>query len=238
MMDSKIQTLNQRLQDWRQRFTSWCQASSLGAEDMVITDALYRLGLDISIFTLDTGRLYPATYRLIDRVHAHYGYRLTVYYPQAEALEQLVRQQGMNGFYESMEKRQACCQVRKVDVLARALAGQQAWVTGLRREQSVGRQQVALEEQETHSGVTKLNPLVDWTRDEVWAYIQQYSVPYNPLHDQGYASVGCEPCTRALQPGEEERAGRWWWEVVGKKECGLHGGSPQESNSTTEKVES
>lgn len=232
MLLNKIHELEQRLAHWTGRFSPLSLASSLGAEDMVLTDALCRLGLDVPIFTLDTGRLHPSTYRLMDRIHERYGRRLVVYWPEASAVEQLVREQGLNGFYHSPEQRRACCQVRKVAVLQRALAGQRAWLTGLRREQSPGRQAVALEEPDEHTGLVKLNPLVDWTREEVWAYLTQFSVPYNPLHDQGYASIGCEPCTRALEPGEEERAGRWWWEQASGKECGLHGAAPVTVNST------
>ncbi|MDA8416343.1 MAG: phosphoadenylyl-sulfate reductase [Betaproteobacteria bacterium] len=232
MLNDKIERLEQRLTQWSGQLSPLGLASSLGAEDMVLTDAICRLDLNISIFTLDTGRLPPSTYRLVDRVYERYGRRLAVYWPDAEAVEQLVLAQGMNGFYNGLDQRRACCQVRKVEVLQRALKGKKAWLTGLRREQSPGRQSIALEEPDELTGVIKLNPLVDWTHEDVWSYLKQFSVPYNPLHDQGYASIGCEPCTRALQPGEEERAGRWWWEQAGKKECGLHGGAPTIVSST------
>ncbi len=236
-MDDKIAALEQRLKDWSATLQPLCQASSLGAEDMVLTDVICRLALPIPVFTLDTGRLHEATYRLLDRIYDHYGCRITVVWPNPDAVQRLVHEQGMNGFYDSVERRRRCCQVRKVEGLERALSGQRAWMTGLRREQSPERGEVALEATDARTGTLKLSPLADWSRDDVWAYLDRFSVPYNPLHDQGYVSIGCEPCTRALQPGEEERAGRWWWETSGQKECGLHGADHAVGNEE-EKVES
>ena len=197
-------------------------ANSLGAEDMVLTDLIVREKLAIEIFSLDTGRLPGETYDLIGRLRRHYGLTLTLYYPQHELVEAYTRQHGINGFYESVELRKACCHTRKVEPLQRALAGKKAWVTGLRAEQATTRSGLALREFDATNQLEKFNPLADWTEQEVWAYIRANDVPFNKLHDQGYPSIGCAPCTRAVAAGEHVRSGRWWWEDPTSKECGLH----------------
>jgi len=197
-------------------------ASSLGAEDMVLTDAIIRAGLAIEIFTLDTGRLHAETLDVIDRVKARYGYDITVVRPEAAVVEAYVRDHGTNAFYESVELRKACCRIRKVEPLARALAGKGAWITGLRRAQATTRSDLALREDDAVHGIPKFNPLAEWSEQEVWAYLRSHEVPYNALHDRGFPSIGCDPCTRAIKPGEDVRAGRWWWESADSKECGLH----------------
>jgi phosphoadenosine phosphosulfate reductase len=197
-------------------------ASSFGAEDMVLTDLIVRHRLPIAIFTLDTGRLPQETYALIDRVREHYALAIEVYCPDARALESFVRDHGMNAFYRDVELRQGCCTIRKTEPLARALAGRNAWITGQRRAQSVTRSGVKIDEVDAVHSIPKFNPLADWSEDEVWRYVRHHKVPYNPLHDLGYASIGCAPCTRPIRPGDDIRAGRWWWESVDQKECGLH----------------
>jgi phosphoadenosine phosphosulfate reductase len=198
-------------------------AASFGAEDVVLIDMLVKLDPQARVFTLDTGRLPAETYSLMEAIRERYGLPIEAYFPQAEAVEAMVRDHGVNLFYTSIENRKLCCGVRKVDPLGRALAGLAAWITGLRREQAVTRAQVdKVEVDAEHGGLLKLNPLADWTWDEVWAYIRAHHVPYNALHDRGYPSIGCAPCTRAVAPGEDPRAGRWWWERPETKECGLH----------------
>jgi phosphoadenosine phosphosulfate reductase len=197
-------------------------SSSFGAEDMVLIDLLMRLDRTARIFTLDTGRLPQETYNVIDATRSKYGAAIEVLFPQAEAVEAMVAEHGMNLFYQSVENRKLCCGVRKMEPLRRALSGLDAWITGLRREQSVTRTAVHKVEWDEGNGLVKVNPLVDWTHDDVWKYIREHNVPYNALHDRGYPSIGCGPCTRAVQPGEHERAGRWWWEHPETKECGLH----------------
>jgi phosphoadenosine phosphosulfate reductase len=197
-------------------------ASSFGAEDMVLIDVIARNALPIGIFTLDTGRLPEQTLSLVDRVRDRYVLPVDVYSPDPARLEPFVRTNGVNAFYQSIELRKACCAIRKTEPLARALAGKKAWITGLRRDQSITRSDTPYEEHDAEHGLAKFNPLVDWTEDDVWAYIRAHGVPYNALHDQGYRSIGCAPCTRAVEPGEDVRAGRWWWENPEHKECGLH----------------
>ena len=204
------------------QYASAALASSFGAEDMVLTDLIARHRVPIVIFTLDTGRLPGETYALIDRVRGHYGLPIELYYPDARAIETYVRDNGVNAFYRSVELRQNCCAIRKAEPLARALAGRGAWITGQRRAQSVTRTAVEIEEIDAAHAIRKFNPLADWSEDEVWTYIRDHGVPYNTLHDRGYPSIGCAPCTRALLPGEDIRAGRWWWESADHKECGLH----------------
>ncbi|HWP34706.1 MAG TPA: phosphoadenylyl-sulfate reductase [Thermodesulfobacteriota bacterium] len=204
-------------------------ASSFGAEDVVLIDMLAKLTPRPRVFTLDTGRLPQETYDVIQAVRDRYGIAVEIFFPDAAAVEAMVREKGPNLFYESIEARKRCCHVRKVEPLGRALAGLDAWVTGLRREQSVTRTATPKLELEP-SGRVKIAPLADWTREQVWAYIREHRVPYNALHDRGYPSIGCAPCTRPVAPGEDERAGRWWWERPETKECGLHapraGGGP------------
>lgn len=195
-------------------------ASSFGAEDMVVIDLASRVQPQLRVFTLDTGRLHPETYQLMEEVERRYRLKLDVYYPDTEEVEKMVRTHGINLFYDSVEKRKLCCKVRKVIPLERALSGLSAWVTGLRREQSPSRLEASRVEVEP-SGRVKVNPLVDWSHEEVWNYIRENGVPYNKLHDRGFPSIGCAPCTRAVKAGEDFRAGRWWWEET-NKECGLH----------------
>jgi phosphoadenosine phosphosulfate reductase len=198
-------------------------ASSFGAEDVVLIDLLVSLEPRPRIFTLDTGRLPQETYDLIDQVRRRYTIEVEVYFPQAERVETMVGAKGVNLFYESVENRTSCCHVRKVEPLGRALATMDGWITGLRRDQISTRAEtpkIGLDPQ--HPGLWKVAPLADWTADRVWAYIRERDLPYNALHDRGYPSIGCAPCTRAIEPGEDERAGRWWWEQPEERECGIH----------------
>jgi len=197
-------------------------STSFGAEDMVLLDLIQRHALNISIFTLDTGRLPDETYQLMQAVEERYGAYFDVIFPQAEAVQVLVQKNGINGFYQSVEKRKACCAVRKLEPLQRALTGKKAWVTGLRSEQSVTRHGLIASEQDRQYDVRKFSPLHDWTEKDVWDYLHTHKVPYNALHDRFYPSIGCAPCTRAIAVGEDVRAGRWWWEQADQKECGLH----------------
>ena len=197
-------------------------ANSLGAEDMVLTDLIARDGLAIEIFSLDTGRLPLETYDLMSRLEGRYGRTLQYYYPQHEALEAYTRRHGINAFYDSIDLRRACCEARKVEPLRRALLGRKAWITGLRAGQSPTRTTLPVQEYDAAHGLEKFSPLADWSEREVWAYIRLNDVPYNALHDRFYPSIGCAPCTRAISPGEDLRAGRWWWENPATKECGLH----------------
>lgn len=197
-------------------------ANSFGAEDMVLTDLMLREALPIEIFSLDTGRLPAETYTLMGEVEQRYGRKLKVFFPESSAVEAYVRGNGINAFYDSIEMRKACCQIRKVEPLRRALTGKKAWITGLRAAQSPTRTALPTREFDATNGLEKLNPLSDWTEAEVWAYIRLHEVPYNALHDQFYPSIGCAPCTRAVSLGEDIRAGRWWWEDPTSKECGLH----------------
>ena len=197
-------------------------ANSFGAEDMVLTDVIVREQLPIEIFSLDTGRLPVETYELMAETENKYGIKLKVYFPKHEAVEEYVQTKGINAFYESIELRKACCYMRKVEPLGRALAGKQAWITGMRAEQAVTRANLPIQEYDAGNKLEKFNPLSDWTEQEVWAYIRMNDVPYNKLHDAFYPSIGCAPCTRAVAMGEDVRAGRWWWEAADNKECGLH----------------
>ncbi|HYN53438.1 MAG TPA: phosphoadenylyl-sulfate reductase [Methylotenera sp.] len=197
-------------------------ANSMGAEDMVLTDIIQREPLAIEIFSLDTGRLPTETYDLIAETEQTYNTKLKIFFPQAEAVETYVRSKGINAFYESIELRKACCHMRKVEPLQRALKDKKAWVTGMRAEQSSTRVDLPFHQFDEANKLEKFNPLSDWTEQEVWAYIRMFNVPYNKLHDQFYPSIGCAPCTRAIAVGEDVRAGRWWWEDPLNKECGLH----------------
>ena len=197
-------------------------SSSRGLEDQVLTDMVCKLTDTPHIFTLDTGRLFPETYSLIDRTNMHYGIKISVYFPEREAVEKYVCECGMNGFYESIANRKRCCQVRKLEPLSRAFKGLEVWICGLRREQSVTREGMQMIEWDEAHGLIKLNPLIGWSEQEVRDYIKGHKVPYNKLHDNGYPSIGCQPCTRAVREGEDIRAGRWWWESPDHRECGLH----------------
>ncbi|PYM94829.1 MAG: phosphoadenylyl-sulfate reductase [Candidatus Rokuibacteriota bacterium] len=207
-------------------------STAFGVEGVVIVDILMRIEPRARIFTVDTGRLPPETYALIDAVRARYGCTIDVFFPMAQAVEAMVGNHGVNLFYASVERRKQCCAVRKVEPLGRALAGLQAWITGLRRDQAVTRRDVAkVQVDRDHGGILKLNPLADWSTEDVWRYVRAHDVPYNALHDQGYPSIGCAPCTRAVRPGEDLRAGRWWWEAPESKECGLHLPTAREASS-------
>lgn len=197
-------------------------ANSLSVEDMVLTDAILRNDLALGIFTLDTGRLHQDTLDLIDVIEARYAMRIDVYHPDADAVANYVRTHGRDAFYASVALRHLCCDIRKVEPLKRALAGKRAWLTGMRRTQSVTREALPLQLHDDVHGLEKFNPLADWSEDEVWAYIRARGVPYNRLYDQGYRSIGCAPCTRPVVSGEDVRAGRWWWEQPESRECGLH----------------
>ncbi|WP_394827639.1 phosphoadenylyl-sulfate reductase [Pendulispora albinea] len=212
-------------------------ASSLGAEDMVLLDLIAKNAPEIEAFSLDTGRLPEETYALIRKVADGFPIRLRIYFPESRDVEAFVELRGINGFYDSVEARKACCHARKVLPLKRALVGKKAWVTGLRREQAATRANLAEQEEDADNGLVKFNPLIDWTEEDVWNYIREHHVAYNRLHDRSYPSIGCAPCTRAIAKGEDIRAGRWWWERPDQKECGLHirgaatdpltGGSPE-----------
>lgn len=197
-------------------------ASSLAAEDMVLTDMILRAKLPIAIFTLETGRLHAETLGVLDQIRTTYNYDVAAFRPEPAAVEAYVAQNGLNAFYDSVEMRKECCRIRKIEPLERALAGNKAWITGQRRAQSTTRAGLDVQEDDAARKMVKFNPLADWSEEDVWAYIHANTVPYNPLHDRGYPSIGCEPCTRAIQPGEDVRAGRWWWENPESKECGLH----------------
>ncbi len=210
------------LQTASKTFPAITFANSYGAEDMVLTDIIAKAQLPIEIFSLDTGRLPPETYTLMAEVETQYDMKPVVFFPKHEAVEDYVRTKGINAFYESIELRKACCHMRKVEPLKRALANKQAWVTGMRAEQATTRASLPTQEYDEGNQLEKFNPLSDWTEQEVWAYIRLYEVPYNALHDQFYPSIGCGPCTRSVAMGEDVRAGRWWWEDPNSKECGLH----------------
>ena len=197
-------------------------SSSLSIEDQALTDMILKIDREARIFTLDTGRLFPETYSLIDRTNLKYNTKLEVFFPDYKEVEKLVKAEGINLFYAGLEQRKACCRIRKLDPLKRAFHDLDVWICGLRHEQSVTRKDLHLVEWDEANGLIKLNPLIDFTEEEVWKYIRENQVPYNKLHDNGFPSIGCQPCTRAVQPGEDIRAGRWWWENPEHKECGLH----------------
>ena len=197
-------------------------STSMGAEDQVILDILCKGGLPVKVFTLDTGRLFPETYDLIDKTSLHYGIRIDTYFPDREPIENMVKSKGINLFYDSVENRKLCCHNRKIEPLIRALSGMDAWITGIRKEQTLSRFEAKLVEWDDIHNLLKINPLVKWSEKKVWEYIHLHHVPYNPLHEKGFPSIGCQPCTRAVQPGDDPRSGRWWWEDEGHKECGLH----------------
>ncbi|MBX3615656.1 phosphoadenylyl-sulfate reductase [Nitrosomonas sp.] len=199
-------------------------ANSLGAEDMVLTDIIDRFQLDIEMFSLDTGRLPQETYDLMQIVRNKYKKPLRIFFPNVKQVESYVAEHGVNGFYESIELRKACCHIRKVEPLRRALQGKRAWVTGIRREQASTRISLKVSAYDMDNRMQKVNPLLEWSDAEVWQYLKHYEVPYNALHDKFYPSIGCAPCTRAITPGEDIRSGRWWWEAPETKECGLHSG--------------
>lgn len=197
-------------------------SSSLGAEDQVLTDMLLKTDANARIFTLDTGRLFPETYDLIDRTSRKYKTKIEVFFPDHQKIQSMVNTKGINLFYESVENRKECCHLRKIEPLQRAFSTLDAWICGLRASQAVTRQNIDVIEWDENNQLVKINPLAQWTEEQVWAYIHANKVPYNVLHDKGFPSIGCQPCTRAIEPGEDVRAGRWWWENPETKECGLH----------------
>jgi phosphoadenosine phosphosulfate reductase len=205
-----------------EEFSPAVLASSLSAEDMVLTHAIARARLPIGVFVLDTGRLNAETLQLIGEIESAYGLKVQVFKPREDAVAQYVAAHGRDAFYGSVELRKRCCEIRKVEPLRRALAGKRAWLTGQRREQSAGRAQLDEREFDAVHGLEKFNPLAAWLETEIWDYLGEHGVPYNRLYDQGYRSIGCAPCTRPVRPGEDVRAGRWWWESPETKECGLH----------------
>lgn len=209
-------------------------ASSLQAEEMVILDMAWKINPSVRVFTLDTGRLHEETYMVIERIREKYGILVESYFPQREAVEALERERGFYSFRRSVEERKYCCGIRKVEPLGRALHDVDAWITGLRREQAVTRTAMQkVEVDEGHGGILKVNPVVDWSGTQVWDYLRTHDVPYNALHDLGFPSIGCAPCTRAIKPEEDIRAGRWWWEMPESKECGLHVTTVETGRSTS-----
>ena len=197
-------------------------SSSLSIEDQTLTDIIVTQDKNTRVFTLDTGRLFPETYQLIEKTNMTYGIKIEVFFPDYHEVQRMVREEGINLFYNSVESRHRCCQIRKLEPLKRAFQGLDVWICGLRREQSITRQDMQVVEWDEMHQLIKVNPLISWTEQQVWDYIKMHSVPYNKLHDRGYPSIGCEPCTRAVQPGEDVRSGRWWWESPDHRECGLH----------------
>ncbi len=200
-------------------------ASSLSIEDQVLTDMVRKAdptAKRCKIFTLDTGRLFPETYSLIEKTNMHYGVRIEVMFPDNKLVEEMVNQNGVNLFYDSIEKRRECCHIRKIEPLKRAFEGLKVWICGLRHEQSVTRADMQVVEWDKGNNMLKINPLIDWSEEQTWDYVKKNSIPYNALHDKGFPSIGCQPCTRAIKEGEDIRAGRWWWENPEQKECGLH----------------
>lgn len=221
--EAKVQATLELLRAAVREYGKVVYSNSLGAESMVLTDLIWTEVPQIEIFTLDTGRLHEETYNLIERLERRYQRRMKVYVPDPKSIETWVSQNGINGFYDSIENRQGCCHIRKIEPFRRAIAGAGAWVTGVRHEQSATRALARpIEVDEANGGIIKISPILDWTHEEIWAYIRARKLPYNPLHDKGYPSIGCAPCTRAVEPGADSRSGRWWWENADSKECGLH----------------
>lgn len=197
-------------------------ATSLGLEDQVITHMICSQKLRIRIFTLDTGRIFPETYELIERTNARYRMKIEIVFPESQDVEKMVLEHGVNLFYNSIEQRKLCCHIRKTKPLSKVLSGLDAWITGLRREQSVTRTGISFAASDDINNLVKINPLIEWSEKDVKDYVEQFNIPYNPLHDKGFPSIGCQPCTRAIAPGSDIRSGRWWWELPEQKECGLH----------------
>ena len=205
-----------------ENFNNVALSSSLGVEDQVLTDLLLNKDKNANIFTLDTGRLHPETYDVMDATNLKYQIKINVFFPQNQMVEELYQTQGINGHYESIDNRKRCCNIRKIEPLKRALENVDIWITGLRASQSITRIDMPLVEYDATFDVIKVNPLIKWSETDVWDYIKENRVPYNKLHDKGFPSIGCAPCTRAIKEGEDVRAGRWWWENPEHKECGLH----------------
>ena len=218
----KTATLKQRLVGISKRFLEVRFATSLAAEDMVVTDAISKAKVNIKLFTLATGRLHQETVDMVKTTEDRYGVSIEKVYPKDEDVQAFIEQYGMNGFYGGEDPKKACCGARKIKPLNAALLGADAWIAGQRREQSTTRTELNFEEQDDARGIAKFNPLFDWTEADIWAYIKQENIPIHPLHLKGYPSIGCEPCTRQVKKGEDIRAGRWWWLQSDSKECGLH----------------
>ncbi len=231
-MNKRVEELNKRLEgsspeevlkyfikEYKGRIA---QGSSLGAEDQVLTDMICGIDNKTKIFSLDTGRLFQETYDLVEKTNKKYNINIDVYFPDWKKVEKMVREKGINLFYRSIENRKQCCYLRKIEPLNRALKGVEAWISGIRKDQTVSRFYTKLVEWDETHNMIKVNPLLEWTEKQVWEYIKKNDVPYNILHDKGYSSIGCQPCTRAIKPGEDFRAGRWWWEEPENRECGLH----------------
>jgi phosphoadenosine phosphosulfate reductase len=224
MENEKTLELIQLLQEIASKYGDKAAFStSFSFEDQVITHYIFTLDLPIKVFTLDTGRIFPETYSVLNSSRERYAKTIQVYFPKTEAVEQLVTTKGASSFYESIDNRIECCFIRKVEPLNRALENVNCWITGLRSEHSENRQQLSVYEWDEKRNLQKVNPLINWTFEEVKAIIKEFTIPYNVLHDRGFVSIGCQPCTRAIKEGENFRAGRWWWESSEKKECGLHG---------------
>lgn len=221
-LDTRVAEASTRLLDVVAAHSPATFASSFGAEDMVILDLIAKLELDVEVFTLDTGRLHEETHTLIALARQKYQRPIRVMSPNSAELESFVADYGINAFYDSVDLRKRCCSIRKVAPLRRALEGKRLWITGLRRGQSVTRSDFAVLAHDSDHGLFKLNPIVDWSTEEVFEYLQRFDVPSNALHARGFPSIGCAPCTRAVNPGEDERSGRWWWEQAESRECGLH----------------
>ena len=224
-LQNKIEQVKTLLAEAVRDFSPVTFSNSLGAEDMVLTDIIAQHQPDIEMFSLDTGRLPQQTCDLMQEVRKRYSVPLKIYFPDSARVDAYVTLNGVNGFYDSVENRKACCHIRKVEPLKHALAGKRAWITGMRRDQAVTRGSMEVSSFDADHGLQKFNPLLDWINAEVWEYLKQNDVPYNRLHDKFYPSIGCAPCTRAVTPGEDIRSGRWWWENPQNKECGLHVGS-------------
>ena len=221
-LSQKVEEAKVLLDSVNKSYTPVVFANSFGAEDMVLTDLIGRNFPNISMFTLDTERLPEETHSLMKEVEDRYNIETKIYFPESVAVEKYVVENGLNGFYDSIAQRKACCFMRKVEPLKRALKDKRAWMTGLRRDQALTRRDLEESEFDADNGLQKISPLLNWSLSDVWAYIKDFNTPYNALHDQGYSSIGCAPCTRAITPGEDVRAGRWWWEDPETKECGLH----------------
>lgn len=221
-LQHKIDSAISLLKEIERDYSPAVMASSFGAEDMVLLDLIWNHAPGIEIFTLDTGRLPKETYDLMQTVKNRYQREVHIFFPDAATIEAFVTHNGPNAFYDSVDLRKQCCGIRKVAPLKRALEDKKAWITGMRRSQSVTRNELPVSEWDADHELQKFSPLTDWSNGEVWKYIRAFDVPYNALHDEGYASIGCAPCTRAITPGEDIRAGRWWWENPETKECGLH----------------
>ena len=221
-LSQKVEKVKALLDSVNKSYTPVIFANSFGAEDMVLTDLIGKNFPNISMFTLDTGRLPEETHSLMKEVEDRYNIETKIYFPEPVAVEKYIAENGLNGFYDSIALRKACCFMRKVEPLKRALKDKRAWITGLRRDQALTRRDLEESEFDADNGLQKISPLLNWRLSDVWAYIKDFNAPYNVLHDQGYSSIGCAPCTRAITPGEDVRAGRWWWEDPETKECGLH----------------